>query len=42
MGRVWRGLPEVACFVGFGVAMFYGDLCMVAANGDFGVFCGAE
>jgi hypothetical protein len=26
----------VVCFVGVGFACFYGDLCLVAANGDFG------
>ena len=36
MGRVWRGLVEAACFVGFAVADFYAVLCLLAANGGFG------
>ena len=39
-------MVEVPWFVGFGVAKFYGDLCLVAANGDFcllsGVFHAAQ
>jgi hypothetical protein len=35
MGRDWRSLLEVDCFVGVEFAVLYGDLCLVAANGDF-------
>jgi len=35
MGRAWRNLLEVDCFVGVEFAVLYGVLCLVAANGDF-------
>src|SRR5579859_5032583 len=38
MGGVWRDLLDVACFEAVGFACFMGGLCLVAANGDFGVW----
>ena len=35
MGRAWRSLLEVDCFVGVEFAVLYGVLCLVAENGDF-------
>ena len=38
MGRVWRGLLEAACFVGFAFAENYRVLCLVTANGELALF----
>jgi hypothetical protein len=35
MGRLWKALLEVFCFVRFVIADNYGVLCIVTANGDF-------
>ena len=39
MGRAWKALLEVVCFLGLPFAHKLWVLCMVAANGDFR--CGA-
>jgi hypothetical protein len=40
MGRAWKSLLEVIWIERFAIALNYGVLCLVTANGDLGALNG--